>query len=127
MTALALDYGVCERRVSKERKKREEKTTTYSPDVFKELQPRRPEQIIPDPLLPNDLQHGPKQIILDQEAIIKIVILVDGRPKEPQRRESEVFMARGKEFGNVRANGGGEDKVFGTEGVVRDEEAEEVA
>jgi hypothetical protein len=96
---------------------------THAANKLEELETGRPEQVVLRPLLHREIKDRTKQVVLDQEPIVEVVVLGDTRAEEPQRGETEVFVAGAEQLGDIGRNRRRQDKILGSERVVRDEEA----
>lgn len=99
----------------------------YRPNMFKELQTSRTQQIIFLALSLRNLQYRIQQNVLDQESIEEIIVFAHASSEVAQSGQSKMLMSGLEKFGDTGRNGSGEDKVFGAPGVVRYKEAEQIA
>lgn len=106
---------------------------THGANMLKELEARTAEQVVLIPFLGRRFQHWSDQVMLDKETVVELVRAGDACAQETEGGEAEMSMpdeARlwPEEAADRLGEGRGrKNEVFRAEGMVRDEEAEEVA
>jgi len=132
-SALAFDCARTGTSVQHTEKGSEGGEATHRPQVLEEVQARAAEQVVLALLLVGRVEYWSQKVVLDEEAVVEVVVAGDARAEEAQGGEAEVGVP-----GEARARaddardglgelGRRQDEVLGAEGVVDDEEAQEVA
>ena len=116
-----------------QRTKERDKQATHGPNMLKELEARTAEQVVLIPLFRRRFQHRSDQVMFDEETVVELVRAGDACAQETEGSEAEMGMPGEARLWSEKAadrlgeGRGGENEVFRAEGMVRDEEAEEVA
>ena len=116
-----------------QRTKDEGTPTTHGANMLKELEARTAEQVVLVPLFRRRFQHRSDQVMFDEETVVELVRAGDACAQETEGSEAEMGMPGEARLWSEKAadrlgeGRGGENEVFRAEGMVRDEEAEEVA
>ena len=95
-----------------ERKVRRDWEETHASDELKELEASRAEEVVPRAFGNDNLDDWTKEVVLDEEAVVKVVRAPDARAEEAQRSELEVLVAGAEQLRYVLGEVGRENVVL---------------